>query len=262
MVYRRTRPRYGMKGGGGLVSNSTNRYLKKSNYVSQQSGNRRHEFTLAAPIVGSASILNANEYFGVEIIRFQRTFTGAADTPPTASASNNYATSGVFNGSRVSNLESTIVLKNTSATVSPTIDIYEIALSYYDGLIWNTIRPTQCPVAFTTGVGVTAGECYLDPAKVLATTILDQDIKNYKFQQHYLKKVGTVTLGNTDTTNVATFKVNQIPPKCRRSQTGMLYAYIFANDSVKNGGATINLDYTLETKFSETPTDLRLPFIE
>lgn len=242
---------------GGGTRTRTPRGL--DNYQVLDTAVRRHQFTASAPQLGTPAALLPNEYFITRLLKFKRTFGAGADDPPSPTASNNYQSSTVFNGSKVGNMDAVVRLKNNGTAQEATLDIYEIALSFFDALIWNSVRPTNCPFTFTTA-GVTSGE--LVEKAIVATTILDSDWNNFKFQQRYLRKVGTVTIPNTDGDNVVEFRVNQIPPKCRRSQTGMYYGYIFANDSNKNAAATLALDYSLEEKFDEFPAENRLPYID
>jgi len=94
--------------------------------------------------------------------------------------------------------------------------------------------------------------------------ITENTIKNYKFLQHYIKKRGTVFVTNEDGGNggEVTININRVPPKCRRSQTGMYWGLFFHNNSDKNGSETLNLDATIEESFEEIPSDNRLPYID
>ena len=65
---------------GGALSNSS------GNFVSEQSGIRRHEFT--APIEGMGTMA-LGDYGELPLVQMARTFDGI-DGPPTATASNNY----------------------------------------------------------------------------------------------------------------------------------------------------------------------------
>lgn len=231
------------------------------NYIGTQSAGRRHDYTSIA--TGTPTTLAPGNYFIHELLKFKRTFSGSVDdTPPSATASNNFQSQSVFNGSKVVNFGAKIKVQNKSN--DPVfLDIYEVALSFYDAFIWNAFTATSCPVTFdSTGISPdTRGE--VSAKAITATLIAENTIKNFKFLQHYIKKVGTLSLGAEDSaTNNAELTVSRVPPKCRRSQTGMYWAYFIHNDSAKNNAATLNIQTHLENSFREIPSEDRLPFIE
>lgn len=250
----------GLRAYGGSLTGTAAQSTGK-NYGSLSTGKWRHEYVQNTPAFGVPTALTLGNYFLSLNAYFMRTSTAVADTPPVPTVSNNLGNPLVMNGSRISQFRKTIRLKNTSATNSPTIDIYQVALSYYDALIWDTMRTAECPVTFTNTGGVYDGA--VNP-KIPAIGVLSaNDTANFKFQQHYLKHVKTVTLGNTDGDNVVEFTMSKIPPKCIRSQTGMFWATIFVYDTNKNTPAsTANIEYSEATSFMETPSEQRLPFIE
>lgn len=257
MTFNRKSAVYVNNPGMGFPSSRPARNL--DNYQSLQTAIWRHQYTANAPQVGTPAALPPDEYFIVRLMHFIRTGSATPDDPPTPTASNNYQNADVFNGSRVENLDATIRLKNQSSTVEATLDIYELSMSFFDVLLWNTVRTAACPLTFNT---VAPNQGNVSEKAVLSTIILDNDWNNFKYQQKYLKKVGTVTIGNSDNNNVAEFKINRIPPKCRRSQTGMYFGYVFANDTNKNNAATLTLEYTLNNNFDEFPSENRLPYID
>ena len=157
---------------------------------------------------------------------FNRTFAAGVtdDTPPTPTTSNNYQNASCFNGSKIQKMNAVFRLKNTSATQVATLDIYEIALSFYDAHVWNGLLPANCPVTFdSTTVSPGDNRGTVSAKAMTATIINDNTYRSRKFIQHYMRKVGTVTIGNQDGNNVAEFRVNKIPNKCKRVQTGMFY---------------------------------------
>ena len=120
---------------------SVSKYSKS--YVQQSSGSRRHQFT--ADFTGpagstDATSLAANEYGIFDLARFQRTFdiSVTADTEPTATASNNYQTSAVMNGSKIIRYQAKVRIENTGTSTNY-YDVYTMALSFYDALIWDTV---------------------------------------------------------------------------------------------------------------------------
>jgi len=228
-------------------------------YQSAQSGIRRHTWTANVPDKGSV-VTGINNYFATTLARFQRSFSGVTpDVPPTATASNNYATASVMNGSAIRNFKASITLKNKK-TEPVTLDIYQIALSFWDGLIWDTVKAANSPLSFYP-TAPAEGEIIM---KTPTTSIISvNDIASFKFQQHYLKKVGTITVGGADNANsTAVLNINSIPPKCRRSQTGMYYGLIFHLPSEKNLNlVAADFQYSITISFDEIPSTDRLPYV-
>lgn len=230
-------------------------------YLSQQSGSRRHEFSATA--TGTPLTLTAGLYFFFELLKFRRTFTAGDDVPPTATASNNFQTPQVFNGSKIINFQATIRIKNRGA-VGGYLDVYQITASFYDILIWDTLFTSTCPLTFNNaGVGPPDKQGEIGTKAITTTLILDNAIKNSKFTQHYMKKMGTIFITNEDGGNggEVTMNLNRVPSKCRRSQTGMWWGLFFHNHSDLNGAETLVLDATIEESFEEIPSDNRLPFL-
>ncbi len=233
---------------------------QRNDYVSQQSGQRRHDFLSGAPDVGTPLTLGGLDYIGVTFARFLRSFQAAVDDiPPTATAGNNYQTTSVFNGSRISDFQAKIRLTNKSNADPAVLTVYRFALSFFDVHIWNGLVASECPLSFLTSP---TNEGEVD-WKTLLTGALNQNAhENRKFLQHYAHRVGDVTLGLEGTgKETAELVFRGIPAKCRRSQTGMFYGYAFANDSDKNEGRSVGMDYSAEIHFNETPSDNRLPWL-
>nr|AGG39821.1 hypothetical protein [Diporeia sp. associated circular virus] len=252
-----------MRRATGNASNfSSNSGQYQSAYQNLETTIRRHQYTAAAPDEGSANALTSGNHFCVTICSFKRAFGSGNDSQPTATASNNYQSSSVMNGSSISNLSALIRLKN-NAPETRYLDVYSVALSYYDALIWNTIFASQSPVTFdnsSVGPPELLGE--VDWKIPTVGQVVNNTINNFKFLQHYIKKMGTITFGGVDSgTNTVEIPINHIPEKCRRSQTGMFYGYLFENDSDKNGSVTLNLSYDLDNSFEEAPSQFRLPYL-
>jgi len=243
-------------GYGGAVINST------PNYDAYESGIWRHNYTTQNPTTG-ASPLAANEYLAFTIARFKRTFAPGVtnDLPPTPTNSNNYQSESVFNGSYIKDLNCVIKLANTGG--APVyLDIYEVCLSWFDALIWNTVYPANCPVIMTTAGGAGDDRGTVVFKTMLSTYVTDNVLKSYKGIQHYMKKVGTITLGSTDSgSETAEIILNQFPDKVRRSQTGMFYGYIIHNNSDANNGNSITMRYSIDNSFTEIPSTNRLPYL-
>ena len=170
----------------------------------------------------------------------------------------------VFNGGNIYNFDATVKIKNRGA-VGGYLDIYQVAASFYDVLVWNTLLPSGCPLTFdstTTGPADLRGE--VTPKSITNTLIIKNTIKNFKFLQHYIQPMGTVFVTNEDGGNggEVSIRINRIPAKCRRSQTGMYWGLFFHNDSDSNGAETLALDATIDESFEEIPSDNRLPFID
>lgn len=226
---------------------------------------RRHQWTQATPTAEPAtstglSAIAPDEYWVERCFRMQRTFdlTPNPDVEPTPSQSNNFRNTSVMNGSTVEDFDMVCRIKNTSATVSPTIDVYKMCFSFWEAYIFAQIGVTNSPISWNAGVD-RQGEVF---EKVPTNAIMNTDIiENFKFYQHNLEKVAEITIGNTDTDNVAEFRVKGVPSKVKRMQTGAYYAYVFHNSSDKNGGATWNFDYSVTRNFTEIPSAIRPPYL-
>ncbi len=228
-------------------------YNTGRDYVSEQAGTRRHEFTssnLVAPIT-------LGDYTVIDLCRFTRSFTGA-DGAPTATASNNFQNVRVFNGSKVVDYKAKILLNNNSAASGFYIDIYSMALSFSDALYFDTVYTTECPVQFSQ-VANNEGDVTFKGVHVAGFT--DNSFKNFKGVQRYMKQLGTVYISASDAgQSHAEFTVNGLPPNCRRSQTGMFYGLIAHFPASKNTAATGDYEIHSEISFKELPAIDRLPF--
>ncbi len=267
MSFNRRRSRGFQRGGVGVQSSlqAGSRSLRgQRTYVSQQSGTKRHQFQSLVS-VGTPLTLTAGLYFAFRLLRFQRSKAGGTnDVPPDATASNNYTTPNVFNGGKIVNFQATIKIKNRG-NVGGYLDIYQVAVSFYDVLVWNTLFPSACPVTFdNTTVGPADLRGQVDLKAVTSILIVKNTINNFKFLQHYIQPMGSVFVTNEDGGNggEVTINVNRVPAKCRRSQTGMFWALFFHNDSDVNGSETLVLDATITESFEEIPSDNRLPYID
>lgn len=252
-----------MRRAGGASGGPSQRGLKS--YVSQQSGSRRHQYTSALSTVNTIA---AGSYGVVNLLRFQRTFDSATgdDIPPTATASNNYQSPDVFNGSRISNYSAKLQIKNTSSSKAFTLDVFEVSLSFYDALVWNTVLTSNCPVQFDTTAPT-------DPpydlrGRVTTKTpaiglVSNNAFNNFKIIQHYMKYRGPITLGASDgsPTPQVEININRVPRKNRRSNMGNYWGLIILNDSDKNGAGIFSGEATLTASFDELPSDNRLPYV-
>ena len=235
-----------------------------ANYGGQQTGGIRHEASFATDgFEGTVpSMLPSGEYFIIENMKMRRSFSGTDDdTPNTPTVSNNLASVDIMNGSSASNFTSNIRIKNEDTNDTVTLDVYNIALSWYEALIWDTINTNGSPLSFNVAVATPDQRGNVTAKLAQASEISVQDWNNLKFQQHYMQHLGAVTIGNADGNNVIEFRQSRIPPKCRRSQTGMYWATLFLFDSTKNDQATATLNVNQELKFDEHPSDQRLPYL-
>lgn len=242
-------------------SNRGNRKLK--NTVSQLSNAKRHEYQATPDIVVVGyPALAAGEYFGFTLARFRRTFSGATDdTVDTPTQSNNYQTPDVMNQSSISNHQAKFTIRNRSG-IGGTLSVYRVALSFWDAHTWNTKHPSFCPVTFDS-TGTAPDTRGTVSAKAVTTTIITRNAYNgFKGVQHYLDYLGEIEVPSEDAGNggMVTLDVDGIPPKCKRANEGMFYAYFFHNDADKNGNETLQLDATVDVSFDETPTDNRIPW--
>lgn len=210
---------------------------------------RRHDYNAEG-----AATLALDSYFAVNLLRFER----AALTP---TASNNYQTPSVENGSAISDFRASIKIK-TEAALPVLIDVYEIQTSFFDVLTWNTVQPTNCPVTFSV-VALAEGE--IDQKAMVSTLIDSNAIANFRFVQHYIKHKGTLEFGTSASDqNVQELIMDSIPPKCVRSNLGMSWTLYFKFATLKNNAAlTFPYKFALENSFIEQaiPTGDQLPYL-
>ncbi len=230
------------------------------NYGTLGSGLKRHMYSTGLASIAS---LAPNVYSANKILRFVRNDGVTNDVPPSATASNNYQTDKVMNGSRISNLQVKVAIKNTSATNSMILDVYVIILSFYDALVWDTINTSASLVSFdSTTVGPPDIRGQVDYRATSATRLLRNTYANFKHLQHYYKNVGQLIFTASDGgSNTQTFILRGVPEKCRRSQNGMFYGLVIHNDSDTNGAKTWTGEGTMEVSFEEYPTENRLPWL-
>lgn len=233
---------------------------RRDNYRVEQTAQRRHDYLAGAPNVGTPLTLSGENYLGVTLARFRRSFGAGTDDPPTATAGNNYQTPDVFNGSLIQDLKAQIRMTNKSNADPVTLTVYKIAWSFYDGIVADTLWGTPaCALDWTTAA---TDEGEIDWRAVTALTLSQNSMNNSKFRQHYFQPMGEITLGLEGSgRETVELNFNGIPPKCKRSQTGMFYGYVFYNDADKNEGRTIALDYSLQNHFVEIPSANRLPWL-
>ncbi len=245
--------------------NSRNSSLHhQTNYVSEHTASRRHEFQTGATRPPGTT-LGAGDYLYFPLLQFRRTFHSTTENQdPTPTASNNYASTTVMNGSQVRNFSATITLQNR-ASIGGHLDVYEVICSFYDVLIWDTLNNNLCPFSFqtelTTGESDKRGTVY---GKTIAPKYMSKNqIKSYKYIQRYVKHRGLAWLPTEDGGNggKVVIQINRVPPKCVRSQTGMFWALFFVNDSGQNGSQTLNLDAQADISFNEIPSAERLPYL-
>lgn len=238
------------------------------NYTDQKNTSiRRHEYSTILPFL-SGSSKSPGSYGFLELLKFKRSFGGVTNGEPTATASNNYQTPEVMNGSRIVNYNAEITLKMALSQLGSVsgayLDVYEVCLSYFDAFLWNSIQPTACPVTFDSTTTVPADIRGEVASKTPTTTLIaDNTIKNFTFIQHYMKKKGTVYLeGSLDNpASQVNITIDYIPPKVRRSNMGMYWALYFQNDANKNNSQAITVDASAEISFDEIPSDLKIPYL-
>lgn len=233
---------------------------KRDNYKSLQTAQRRHDYLAGNPNVGAPAALLGLDYFGVTIARFRRSFGAGTDDLPTPTSGNNYQTPDVMNGSEIRDLQAKIRISNKSTTDPAILTVYKVAWSFYDGYVQLLPAGTEA-LGFTTG-GTPNAAGQVDWATLTSGAMNENTILNSKFLQHFYQKLGDITLGQEGTgKETVEININGIPSKCKRSQTGMFFGYIFANDSDKNEGRTLALDYSFLNHFIEIPSENRLPWL-
>lgn len=233
----------------------------KKNYVSEQSGARRHE--VRNTLVGSGGTLLAGTYQYTTLCEFKRSFGGVTDGEPSPTASNNYQSVQVMNGSRISNYTAMLTCKNVSSSLPAILDVYIIALSFYDGLVWDQVISGSCPITYdnsTVSPADLRGE--INWKTPTATLVTKNNYNSYKTVQHFMKYIGQIQLSATDGgKNQVTIPLPNLPRKCRRSNSGMFYGLILHNDSNINEGASLDVVSNVDIKFLETPSENRIPYV-
>lgn len=217
----------------------------------------RHEYD--SQLEGTS--IAAGAYVEVPLLRFSRSFSGTADTPPSPTASNNYQTERVFNGSRVQRFNAVMNIQSFEKS-SPSgdaaqdfqLDLYAMVTSFYDAYVFNGLFPTLCPVDFDTS-STNEGEVDFKSVPITLTT---NGYKNYKFVQHYMKYLGRIVIPQGGNANI---NINKIPSKCIRSQTGMFWGLMVHNPSQLNSGNAFQGAVQLSSSFEEIPSDERLPWL-
>ncbi len=225
-------------------------------YVSEQSGSRRHDF-ISQPVT---SPITLGDYTVANLVKMQRTFTAADDTPDTPTASNNYETHSVMNGSKIVNFRSTFRINSVQSGDGIYLDVYSVTTSFADALYLNALFPSTSPVEFEEA-DVTpshGGEVQFKAAHPAWTENIYKDRKTL---QRYIKHLGTIFVTSEDGGSPsAEFTVNGLPANVRRSQTGMFYGIFFHYSASKNSAATGDVEISQDTSFKEIPADNRLPF--
>ncbi len=248
----------GAKRSGSFRRNALTSLAGQRDYGTQQTGNWRHEFN--SQLEGTS--INTGEYVEVPLLRFARSFSGVADTPPTPTASNNYQTARVFNGSKIVGFNAKLNIRSNegvpvaggTAIQTFYFDIYEIATSFFDAHTWNGLASTLCPVDFDTSA-TDEGEVDFKSTPISLT---DNTQKNSKFSQHYMRKIARVQV---EPGKAVTLNINRIPAKCRRANSGMFWGLIIHNENNINDSNQFDGTVWYETCFLEIPSEHRLPWI-
>ncbi len=257
-------PRYSRRGGrssragasSGLIAPNT--FRTGRDYGSEQTGVKRHDMSLITRLVSSP--LTAGEYIPIPFVRFERSFDpGTPDTEDTPSASNNYATPFVMNGSKVVDFSANVKIINQDGNDPIYLDVYSTAVSFSDVLYWDELYETSCPYSFSAIVN---REGIITEKTPDVSLINDQNYRDFKGVQHYMKKLGTITIGESAAGDggLAQLNFKGVPAKCRRMQTGVYYGINIHNNSITNGGRPALLDVSTQINFKELPASNRLPF--
>lgn len=219
---------------------------------------RRHQYNSA--VLGSGSIL-ANLYQIIPILQMKRTFTASEDTPDAPSNGSNYETPDVMNGSYVTNLQSVIHVQNKTNNVPGWLSVFEIAVSFYDALVWNTLQTSSCPIQFDT---TTTGPDHRGEVTIKTPSLglfSEANVKNFRFQQRFVREIGKIYLDGNEKNSQVDIRLTRFPAKVRRVQQGTWYGIVLFNDSTINSAGTITATTTLENSFDEIPSDERFAYL-
>ena len=158
---------------------SSSALSNKRSYERFTTGSKRHQFTTKVAL-GSPGVLLPGEYFMHFMLGFSRSATGSVDDVPLAPTdSNNYQTASVMNGSYISNYQADITIKNTVSTDPVTLDIYQVAVSFWDVLVWDSLLNSSCPITFDN---VTVGPADLRGAIGFKTVTATLIVENLHFR--------------------------------------------------------------------------------
>lgn len=242
--------------GGDLYAGNTN--PKRDNYRSLGTTAWRHDFSESNPDIGAPAALLGLDYFACTLYRFKRSFSATPDTPPTPSSGNNFQNTDIFNGSHIAEHKALIRLTNKSTTDPATLTVYKVCWSFYDAYVQALLTGTQ-PLDMNVSSPY-QGEVYWN--SVTPGAMSENTILNSKFHQHFYEKIGEITLSQEGSgKETIELEFSGVPSKTKRSQTGMFYGLIFANDSDKNEGRTLSLDYSKLNHIIEVPSENRLPWL-
>ena len=92
-------------------------------YKISGSGIRRHEVIF--PIAGMDPIA-LGEYATTILCKFKRSFDASADGLPTATASNNFETATVMNGSKITKFTAKVKISNQGSSAGVYLDVYSV----------------------------------------------------------------------------------------------------------------------------------------
>lgn len=224
------------------------------NYVSEQSGTKRHEFIGKIPQLEQITL---GDYAELTLLRFRRSFGAGADDVDTPTASNNYQTPDLMNGSKAVDYSCDVKIASTNKN-STYLDVYSIVTSFGDMEYANVIYPNEYPVEMLSDAANNSGTTRF---KSPHPTWTENTFKNFKGIQRTIHQLGTLYLSSEDGGSTgAQFKIQGLPPKVRRANSGMMYALMFHYSFDKNSDMTATFDPTAEIKFKEIPTENRIPF--
>ncbi len=223
-------------------------------YKSEGAGIRRHQ--VISTIAGLDSIA-LGDTATATICRFKRSFDATADGEPTPTASNNFQSFSVMNGSKIQKLTAKIKINNQGSATGIYLDVYEVVTSFSDALFMETTYPAESPVTYDSGVDIDSqGEVSFS-----GNAFTENIYKNFKGIQRNMRFLGTMYMTSEDGgTPSAEFMIQGAPPKCRRSQTGMMYGLVFNYSSTKNTTALATMDASIEVNFEELPASNRIPY--
>ena len=166
-----------------------------------------------------------------------------------------------MNGSNIYNHQTSIKIQNEGAQPHY-LNVYSVAFSFSDVHYASALMGNKFPYTMTTvdNTPDNRGQILETPAG--SSAFEDTIWRNFMTLQRYIKKIGTINLGTHDSGDrgVAELNFTGVPPKCRKSQTGMFYGYLINNDTILNNGEAFNGNIIQQTNFDERPSENRLPY--
>ena len=137
------------------------------------------------------------------------------------------------------------------------IDVH-VVTSFSEADFMDTVYGAFSPIEMNVSA-LAQGQAQFKDPNIIWT---ENNYKNYKGIQRNIAFLGTITLTSEDGGSPAmSFTISGLPAKVRRMQTGAFYGLMFHYSSTKNEDATADIIADADIKFTEIPSENRLPYL-